>query len=64
MTATQRRGVNHAQGGVSWLREAGVDFSTDPEVLAVKRADRSGWPPDGHPSAVVFRRLQMKSVRY
>jgi glycolate oxidase len=39
---------------LEWLPTAGVRFSTDPAVLADRRADRSGWPPVGWPTAVVF----------
>ncbi len=39
-----------------WLAAAGVEFSAEPAVLAAHRADRSGWPPDGLPAAVVFPR--------
>jgi len=38
---------------ISWLDEARVDYSRDPADLAVARADRSGWPPDGAPAAVL-----------
>ncbi|GAA2707483.1 FAD-binding oxidoreductase [Actinoplanes palleronii] len=41
---------------VGWLAQAGVRWSTDPQVLAEKRLDRSGWEPDGSPAAVVFPR--------
>jgi glycolate oxidase len=37
-----------------WLEAAAVEFSVDPAVVAAHREDRSGWPPDGHPAAVVF----------
>jgi glycolate oxidase len=38
----------------SWWTTAGVPWSDDPETLAVRRLDRSGWPPEGTPSAVLF----------
>ncbi|WP_198171333.1 FAD-binding oxidoreductase [Actinoplanes awajinensis] len=41
---------------VAWLDQTGVQWSTDPQVLAEKRLDRSGWEPDGSPAAVVFPR--------
>jgi glycolate oxidase len=34
----------------------GVEWITDPAVLATRRLDRSGWEPDGSPAAVVFPR--------
>jgi glycolate oxidase len=39
---------------LEWLPSTGVQFSTDPAVLADRRADRSGWPPPGRPTAVAF----------
>ncbi|MFG1610304.1 FAD-binding oxidoreductase [Actinoplanes sp. NPDC049265] len=39
-----------------WLRSAGVEWSTDPEVLAGRRLDRSGFEPAGGPVAVAFPR--------
>ncbi|GAA0805572.1 FAD-binding oxidoreductase [Spirilliplanes yamanashiensis] len=39
---------------IGWLSGAGVAWSTDPAVREAHRADRSGWPPDGRPAAVVF----------
>lgn len=39
-----------------WLAGTGVEWSTDPAVLAGRRLDRSGWEPDGDPLAVVFAR--------
>ncbi|KUL22605.1 FAD-linked oxidase [Actinoplanes awajinensis subsp. mycoplanecinus] len=41
---------------MAWLDQTGVQWSTDPQVLAEKRLDRSGWEPDGSPAAVVFPR--------
>ena len=41
---------------IDWLAGAGVEWSTEPGVLAVSRNDRSGWPPAGSPAAVVFPR--------
>ncbi|MGX6601500.1 FAD-binding oxidoreductase [Micromonosporaceae bacterium Da 78-11] len=41
-------------GTVSWLAEAGVEWTDDPDVLESRRTDRSGWAPDGRPAAVVF----------
>jgi glycolate oxidase len=39
---------------LDWLSEADVAFSVDADVIAAHRNDRSGWPPDGSPQAVVF----------
>ena len=43
----------HTGGSTAWLADVGVDWSRDPAALAAVRADRSGWPPEGLPSAVV-----------
>jgi glycolate oxidase len=50
-------------GGTGWLATSGVRFSTDPAVLAERRIDRSGWPPDGSPAAVVFPRTAAEVSR-
>ena len=39
-----------------WLATTGVEWTADPAVLASRRLDRSGWEPDGGPSAVAFPR--------
>jgi glycolate oxidase len=39
-----------------WLAGTGVEWTTDPAVLAGRRLDRSGWEPDGTPAAVAFPR--------
>ncbi|GLY00408.1 FAD-linked oxidase C-terminal domain-containing protein [Actinoplanes sp. NBRC 101535] len=39
---------------VDWLAGLDVDYRTDPAFLATRRLDRSGWEPEGSPSAVVL----------
>jgi glycolate oxidase len=39
-----------------WWTSAAVEWSDDPATLAERRQDRSGWPPVGVPSAVLFPR--------
>jgi len=39
-----------------WVASSGVPFSIEVAVRTERRADRSGWPPDGLPAAVVFPR--------
>ena len=41
---------------VDWLTATGVEWTDDPGALASRRLDRSGWEPDGWPSAVAFPR--------
>jgi glycolate oxidase len=41
---------------LEWLGAAGVEWSAEPQVLAARRTDRSGWPPAGQPVAVAFPR--------
>jgi glycolate oxidase len=48
--------LTHTHHALTWLRTVGVDYSEDPGMLESRRADRSGWPPDGRPAAVVFPR--------
>jgi glycolate oxidase len=40
----------------AWLAGTGVEWTSDPAVLAGRRLDRSGWEPDGTPAAVAFPR--------
>jgi glycolate oxidase len=46
-----------------WVASSGVPFSTELEARAQRRADRSGWPPDGLPAAVVFPRTALDVSR-
>jgi glycolate oxidase len=39
-----------------WLAGSGLEWTDDPAALATRRLDRSGWPPEGTPAAVVFPR--------
>ena len=44
---------------MSALREPALpdgEFSTDPEVVAAHRLDRSGWLPEGTPAGVALAR--------
>ncbi|MFI5930659.1 FAD-binding oxidoreductase [Actinoplanes sp. NPDC051494] len=45
-----------APSAAEWLPAADVAWTSDAGVLESRRTDRSGWPPQGRPAAVVFPR--------
>ncbi|GAA2849449.1 FAD-linked oxidase [Actinoplanes cyaneus] len=48
--------AREAAAGLEWLARTGVPWSAEPDVIASRRLDRSGWEPPGSPSGVAFPR--------